>query len=132
MEWFVGMALAIGVFVCGFGLGVLFRFHRHPPAPKESGLGSAVLLFKSTTDRVLTETAAQREFASGIVTELMATNQAFANKMLAITDNAMERMRLEGGEKPRPRVDPANTLADVILGERTPEFSIPDRSGPVG
>ena len=127
MEDFVGFALAVLVFAAGVGLGWTFPVRdRKPPTPRESGLGSAVLLFKSTTDKVLMETAAQREFTSKILDGLLDTNDAFANKILTITDGALERMRIE-----RDEPAPAGPAPFVDINQpdpyRQPDVSIPDR-----
>lgn len=126
MESFVGMALGIALVAVGFGLGVLFRFHRVPPAPKSDGLGSAVILLKQVTDKAQAECAAQREFATDIVTHLIDSNDKLANQCLAISEGALERIRIER-ENPPPtprepfvdgfRADPG-TPPEVVIEDR--------------
>jgi len=123
MESFVGLALAIAVFAAGFGLGVLFRVQRGAPVPKESGLGSAVILLKQVSDKALAESAATREFSTGIVTRLLESNDKLADKCLVIVDGTLDRMRIETDGTAPPRVDPP------AWPSREPELVIEDKRG---
>lgn len=123
---FIDVAMVLVIFSIGVAAGVSIRWHRSIPVPKESGLGSAVLLFKATTDKVLSECAAQREFATDIVTHLIDSNDKLANQCLAISEGALERIRIER-ENPPPT--PREPFVDEFRADpgTPPEVVIQDR-----
>lgn len=129
METWIGLLLASLTFTVGVGMGYAFRVRTGPcrTDPSESVFRSALALYSNTCDKHIKESAAVREFAHEIVTELLSHNTKYANQVLVGSDNALERMRVERDDPkptaPRPRVDPA------FFEPTPPDVNIPDLSG---
>lgn len=130
METWIGLLLAALTFTVGVGVGYTFRVRTGPcrTDPSESVFRSALSLYAGTCDKHIKESAAVREFAHEIVTELLGHNTKYANQCLAISDNSLERMRVEQSDPkptdtPRPRVDP------TFFEPTPPDVNIPDLSG---
>lgn len=130
----VVMGLGVGtlVYCVGALTGYLFRSCHQPPTPEENGFRSALALYKQTTDKAIGECAETRSFARDMVSRLLDQNDAYANKVLAVTDGALDRMRIEREDGPRPKVDPSRSLADTILLHTHHDAVIPNRSADNG
>lgn len=104
LDTVLGTGLAVLIFLVGAVMGYLFCAYREPPPP------------------------AGESFARDMVIHTMAQNDRYANQVLAISDNALDRMRIER-ETPAPKVDDALSLADTILLQTRHDTEIPHRSG---
>ncbi len=131
MEWlnaagFLFSALA-GTWL-GWTLGSRSILARSP----DGGRASADLMFKQWADKYVAECAATREFSAGIVSRLLDSNDKLADKCMAVTDGALERMRVESPAPAEAGGHHAG-VGDFQYRDAAPEMVIPDRgSDPMG
>lgn len=122
VEYLVGSALGVGLLAIGFLIGFFVNIRITPVHPKENGMSSALILFKQTADKVIGEAASSRTCMDGIIGDLLKTNGLLCDKVLACTDGALERMRIE---RPEPQIPIAFPSQQPRIDN--PDMVIPDR-----